>query len=100
MSVCDSPETINVIIINLGMVIASDMVMHHMLIILTLTFVQGCTDLKHANNKCSIISETVETIPIMFAVKIVQLKVYIMLSQSDDLALHSRSQLRLKHDTC
>ena len=43
LSVCvslasDSLETIKVIIIKLGMVAASDMVMHHMLIILTLTF--------------------------------------------------------------
>ena len=36
--------------------------------------------------------------PIMFAVKMVRLKVYKKNSQSDDLALHSRSQLRLKLD--
>ena len=46
LSVCvslasDSLETIEVIIINLGMVTASDMVMHHVLIILTLAFIQG-----------------------------------------------------------
>ena len=34
--------------------------------------------------------------PIKFAVKIVRLKVYIIFSQSDDLDLHSRSQLRRK----
>ena len=34
--------------------------------------------------------------PIKLAVKTVQLKVSIMFSQSDDLALHSRSQLCLK----
>ena len=33
------------------MVIASDMRMHHMLIILTLTFIQGHTDQNHENNK-------------------------------------------------
>ena len=43
-------------------------------------------------------SETVQAIPITFAVKIVQLKVDIIFSQSDDLALHSKSQLRLKLD--
>ena len=53
----------------------------------------------------SIISETFQAIPITFAVKIVRLKGdiirlkgYIIFSQSDDLALHSRSQLRLKLD--
>ena len=57
------PETIEVIIITLGMVTASDMVMHHALMILTLTFVQGHTDLNHENKKCSVISETIQTIP-------------------------------------
>ena len=65
----DSSETVEVIIIELGMVIASDMVMHHVLIILTLTFIPGHTDLNHENNKCSVISETVQAIPIKFAVK-------------------------------
>ena len=37
----DSSETIEVIIIKLGTVTTSDMRMHHMLIILTLTFIQG-----------------------------------------------------------
>ena len=32
---------------------ASDMRMHHMLIILTLTFIHGHTDLSRENNKCS-----------------------------------------------
>ena len=36
--------------------------------------------------------------PIKFAVKIVRVKVYIIAFQSDDFDLHSRSQLRLKHD--
>ena len=39
-------------------------------------------------------------IPIKFAVKIVGLKVYIIFSESDDLALYSRSQLWLKLDKC
>ena len=58
-------------IIKLGTVTASDMRMHHMLIILTLTFIQGHTDLNHENNKCLIILETVQAMPIKFAVKIV-----------------------------
>ena len=43
---------------------------------------------------------TFQATPIRFAVKIVRLKVYIIFSQSDDPALHSRSQLRLKRDKC
>ena len=95
----DSSETIEVSIIKLGMVTTSDMRRHHMLIILTLTFIQGHTDLNHENNKCSIISKTVQTILMRFAVKIVRLKVYIFFL-SHDLALHSRSQLPLKLDKC
>ena len=59
-----------------------------MFIILTLTLIPGHTDLNNENNKSSIFSETVLAIPITFAVKIVRLKVYIIFSQSDDLALH------------
>ena len=65
----DSSETINVIIIKLGMVTASDMVLHRVLFILTLTFIQGHIDLTHENNKCSVISETVQAMPIKVAVK-------------------------------
>ena len=36
--------------------------------------------------------------PIKFAVKIVQLKIYIIFSQSDDFAFHSKSQLHFKVD--
>ena len=77
-------ETTEVIIIKLGM--ASAMIMHRVLIILTVTFIQGNTDLNHENNKCSNISETVQASPIKFAVK------------SDELALYSRSQVRIKLD--
>ena len=56
----DSSETVEVIIIKLGTVTASDVVMQHVLIILTLTFIHGYTDLNGENNKCSIISETVQ----------------------------------------
>ena len=57
VSVCvslasNSLETIEVIIIKLGTVTASDMVMHHVLIILTLTCIQCHTDLNRENKKC------------------------------------------------
>ena len=42
--------------------------------------------------------ETVQAMPIKFAVNIVRLKVNIICSQSDDIDVHSRSQLRLKLD--
>ena len=57
-------------------VTASDMRMDHVLIILTLTFIEIHTELNHENHKGSIISETIQAMPIQFAVKIVQLKVY------------------------
>ena len=69
---------IEVVIIKLGTVTASDMRIHHGLSILTMTFIQGHTDLNHEKNIiCFIISETVQVTPIQFTVKIVQLKVYI-----------------------
>ena len=92
----DSLETIEVIIVKLGMVTASDMGMHHVLLILPLTFIQGHTDLTRENNKFSIISETVQAMTVKFAVKIVRLMVSYNHCQFDDLGLHSRSQLRLK----
>ena len=80
----DSSESIEVIIIKLGTVTASDMLMHHVLIILTLTFIQGHIALNHENNKCFIISETIsETIqamPVKFAVKTVRIKVYLTIA--------------------
>ena len=75
-----SSETIK-FIIKLGTVIATDMGMHHVLIIFNLTFIQGRIDLNHENNKCSIISEIVQGMPITFPVKIVRLKVYLIFSQ-------------------
>ena len=56
VSVCvsfasDSSETVEGIIVELGSVTAADMRMHHVIIILTLTFIQGHTDLNHENNK-------------------------------------------------
>ena len=72
----DSSETVKVITLELGTVPASDMRMHHVLIILTLIFIQGHTDQNHENNKSLIISETIQAMPITFAVKIVRLKAY------------------------
>ena len=67
----DSSETI-VVIIKLGTITASDMLMQHVFIILTLTFIQGhIFYIYHENHKCLIISETVQAIPISYAVKIV-----------------------------
>ena len=100
----DSSEIIKVTIMKLGTVTPSDIIMHHVLIILTLTFIQGHTDLNHENEKCSIISETVQQMLIKSAVKIVRL---CNLFQSDDRqdsptnGLHSKSQvLRLNLGIC
>ena len=46
----------------LGTVTTSDMIMHHVLIILAMAFIQGRIDLNHENNKCTIISENVQAI--------------------------------------
>ena len=50
--------------------------------------------------KCLLISDTFlsNAMPITFAVKIVRLKVYMNHCQSDDIDLHSRSQVCLKLD--
>ena len=90
LSVCvalasDSSETVEVSI-KLGMVPASDMIMHHVSLILTLTVIPGHTRVNHENNKYWIISETVKAIPIKCAVRV---KVYIIFAQSDDLACSS-----------
>ena len=66
---------------------ASDMMMHHVLIVLTLTFIQGHTDQNHENNKCLIISESIQAIPIKFAVKIVRLNVYMTIASPITLIL-------------
>ena len=64
-------------------------IMYHVLIILTLNFIQDRIDLNHETNKCLIISETIQAMPIIFAVKIVRQKVYRNYDhcQSDDLDL-------------
>ena len=68
LSVCvslasDSLETVEVIIIKLGAVTTSDMLMHHVLIILTLTFIQSHTYLNPKKNHPTIISETIQVFP-------------------------------------
>ena len=80
----DFSKTIEIIIVKLGTVTASDMVMHHVLIILSWTFIHIYTDLNHEHNKCLIILVTIQAIPITFAVKIDRLKIYYDHCQSDD----------------
>ena len=60
--------------------------MHHVLMILTLTFIQGHTDRNHEYNTCLIISETIQAMPSTFAVKIVRLKVYMNIASPMTLA--------------
>ena len=104
MCVCVYPsqaipwKLLKVIIVKLGTVTASDVIMHHMLIIITLTFIQGHTDLNHENNKGLIISEIIiiQAMHIKFAVKIASLTKGINdRCQSDDLDPHSWSQVHL-----
>ena len=82
LSVClsvasDISETSEAITTTFDTVTASVRRMHHVLITLTLTFIQGHTYFNHKNNKYLIISETIQAMPIRFAVKIVRLKVYV-----------------------
>ena len=67
-------------IVKLGTVTVFDMRMHHVLIILILTFIQGHTNHNRKNNKCLIISATIQAMTIEFAVKIVRLKVYLTIA--------------------
>ena len=71
-------------------------------LILCVTFIHAImvTHFSCENNKCLTMSETVQAMPIKFAVKLVWLRVYIFFSQSDDLNLHSRLQWHLKLDKC
>ena len=61
----DFSETIEGIIIKLDTVTASDMRMHHVLTILTLILMEGHTDRNHGNNKCLILSETIQAISLL-----------------------------------
>ena len=74
------------------------MIIHHVLTILTLTFIQGHTDLDLENNKCLIISENIQAMLVKFTVKIVGLKVYMTIARPMTFNLHSRLQVRLKLD--
>ena len=75
------------------------MLMHHVLIILTLTLIQGrYTALNRGNNKHLIISKTIQAMPIKFAVKTAVIGCIYDHCQSDDLDLDSMSQVRLKVD--
>ena len=89
---------IEVIAIKFDTVTASVTGMRHVFMLLTLTFIQGHTYFDYENNKCSIISETVQAMPIKFAMKTVRLEGLCNLCESDDLDLHTRSQPRLKLD--
>ena len=89
VSVClslasDSSETVHAKIIKIGLTKLPrtwKCIICQLYCILTLTFIQGQTDLNHENTKCSIIPEkTVQAMAIKFAVKIVLLKVYIIFS--------------------
>ena len=72
--------------------------MHHVLIILTLTFIQGHIALNHENKNCLIISETIQAMPIKFCCEDSPTTGLYEHGQSDDVDLHSRSQVRLKLD--
>ena len=76
-----SSAAVEVIIVKLGTLTTSEMRMRRMLIILTLTFIQGHTDLNHENNKCLIISETIQAMPITFSVKIVRVSMTMSFTQ-------------------
>ena len=78
------------------MLTASDMRMHHVLIILTLTFIQGYTDLNHENNKCSIISDCSSNAHHVCCKD--SPKGQYDHCQTNDLDLDSRSQQHLKLD--
>ena len=83
----DSAQTIKVIIVKL----ASDMLMHHVLITLTFTFIQGDIYPNHENNKCSIISETIQAMLIKFADTCFSNLTAVYLPYLDDLDLDARS---------
>ena len=67
-------DTSEAIAIKVDTLTASCTGMHHMLSILTLTFIQDHAALNHENKKYSIISEPIQVMPITFSVKIVRLK--------------------------
>ena len=52
-----------------------------------LCLIQGHADLNHDNNKCFIISETIQAMPITFAVKIARVKVHMTIAVRLQLSL-------------
>ena len=64
----DSSETVEIIIVSLGRLTASEMKMHDVLIIF-LIFIQGHTDRNSENHKRLIMSEAFQPMPITFSVK-------------------------------
>ena len=80
------------------MVTTSDMLVHHVFIILTLTSIQGHTYLNHENNKYLIISNNIQAKPITFAAKIVRLKVYMIIASPTTLTLIQGHKCVLKLD--
>ena len=95
----DSSETVQVFTIRLDTVTVSGLLMRHVFkIIVTLTFIQGHTDLNREDNKCLIISETIQAMPITFACEDSPTKGLNDHCQSDDRDFNSRSQVCLKRD--
>ena len=81
-------KLLEVITTKLSTVTASDLRMHHVSIILTLTVIQGHRVLNPEINKCSILSETVQAMPIKVVVTTARLIYICTICQSDDLDLH------------
>ena len=103
MSVCSNErsEWLNgetLVIIKLRKVAASDMRMRHVLIILTVTFIQGHTDLNHENSNIIYVRLFQKHLTNAHHVccEDSPTKGLYKLCQSDDLDLHARSQLRFK----
>ena len=90
----DFSETIEVIITNLGA--ATDMRMNHVLIILTLTFVQVHTELNHEKNKMFDYFRNYSSNARHVCREDRPTKGLCDQCRTDDLGLHTRSQLRLK----
>ena len=79
-------------------VTTSKMRMHHMLVIYSHWPSFKVTQIFIMKIITSIISQTVQAIPIKFAVKIVRGKLNVIFSGADELGLHSKSHLRFKLD--
>ena len=93
----NSSETVEVIV-KLCTVTPSDMGMHHTLIILTLTFIQGHTYLNHENNKCLIIKKHSSNVHQVCCGDGPTKGLSISIASLHDLDLHSSSQVHLKLD--